>query len=216
MSSIDRTSVDEAWDSLRDEIVTFRDNVRISGAEALEGGRDEKAARALEQAQRLSEFLSQFDAMRRDWQRIVSARRPPASRRGSFAGPPSIGSDLRRENENELATMEAAFYAPILRALDRLGGTARTRAVLRAVEELMSGALTRADREPVSPNRPSKPLWRRTAQRARQQMMNDGLLVADAGEGVWELSAAGRDCLAGSESRLEGLDDELRTGVRRH
>jgi hypothetical protein len=70
------------------------------------------------------------------------------------AEPPSVAQDdepgvKKTKLKRGLRTPETAFYAPILQALDELGGTARTADVVKRVGEFMADDLSPDDREPL-------------------------------------------------------------------
>lgn len=91
-------------------------------------------------------------------------------------------------------TSQSDYLIPILEILDDLGGRAKTSEVLELVAERMRPRFKPADLEPL-PSNPKEPRWRNTAQWARQQLADSGLLAPSRERGVWELSDAGREYL---------------------
>jgi hypothetical protein len=109
---------------------------------------------------------------------------------------PQPGSELRGPR-----TQEYDFHIPILEALVSLGGEAPTRKVLRMVEQEMADRFTVDDllRIPSSPNYPR---WEKTANWARQELAELGLVVRPSRHGIWEISDLGRSWLDEQLSRL--------------
>jgi len=87
-------------------------------------------------------------------------------------------------------TAETAYWDPILKALDDMGGKAKTSEVLDRVYELMKSTLNEFDRQPV-PSVPSQQRWRHTAQIVRNKMVKEGLIKKDSPRGVWEITDMG-------------------------
>jgi hypothetical protein len=110
------------------------------------------------------------------------------------AEPPPVAQDdepgeKRTKLKRGLRTPETAFYAPILQALDELGGTARTADVVKRVGEFMADDLSPDDREPLPST--GLPRWENTSQFARYSMVRGGLLKPDSPRGTWAISAKG-------------------------
>ena len=102
--------------------------------------------------------------------------------------------DSKRRDLGRLAagvkTPQADFREPILRALSAMGGRGKVQDVLDRVEILVGASLKAVDKQPL-PSDPKQPRWRNTAQWARLELANEGLLRDDSPRGVWELSQAG-------------------------
>lgn len=110
------------------------------------------------------------------------------------AQPPRVAQadepgERRTKLKRGLRSPETAFYVPILKALDELGGTARTADVVTRVGELMADALLPDDREPLPST--GVPRWENTTQFARYSMVRGGLLKPDSRRGVWTISEKG-------------------------
>ena len=114
------------------------------------------------------------------------------------AQPPPVAEgdepvERRTKLKRGLRTPETAFYAPILRALEELGGTARTADVVKRVGEFMADILSRDDRESLPST--GLPRWENTTQFARYSMVRGGLLKPDSPRGTWAISAKGMEHL---------------------
>lgn len=90
---------------------------------------------------------------------------------------------VRREERSPSGTPQSSFRQPIVDVLTRLGGRARAKDVLNAIEDIMS--LSSADRRKL---RTGQVVWKNKAQWARQQLKDDGVLKRDSARGWWELA----------------------------
>ncbi len=83
---------------------------------------------------------------------------------------------------------QSAYYRPILESLYELGGKGRVDDVLTLVGQKVDAILGEVDKQPLSTGGIR---WRNTAQWARYDLVNQGLLRKDSQRGVWELTNAG-------------------------
>jgi restriction system protein len=81
------------------------------------------------------------------------------------------------------------FMLPILTVLEEMGGRETTAKVLSQVEDLMSDRLNEFD---LGKLKNGQLRWHNTAQWARQDMKEAGLLADDSPRGVWEITELGR------------------------
>ncbi|MBD2254924.1 winged helix-turn-helix domain-containing protein, partial [Nostoc parmelioides] len=99
-----------------------------------------------------------------------------------------------------ICTPQEDYKLPILKALDDLGGSARTKTVLRQVKKLMKGTLKRIDYQNYINQQGSytiiEPRWQKNAKWARYHLMKEGFVKSNSPRGVWEISKAGRQYLA--------------------
>jgi restriction system protein len=77
-----------------------------------------------------------------------------------------------------------------------MGGSGKVRAVVERVGQIMKGALSRVDYEPLNSD-PDTLRWENAVKWARNEMVKDGLLKDDSPRGTWELAEAGRRALKG-------------------
>lgn len=120
--------------------------------------------------------------------------------------------ERRTKLKRGLRTPETAFYAPILQALDELGGTARTADVVNRVGEFMADVLSSDDREPLPST--GLPRWENTAQFARYSMVRSGLLRPNSPRGTWAISAKGIEHLQQASKIQPDADGVTRVGKR--
>ncbi|MGC8862846.1 MAG: winged helix-turn-helix domain-containing protein [Armatimonadota bacterium] len=80
---------------------------------------------------------------------------------------------------------------PILKALCDLGGSGEVGLVLDRVYEMVKDHLKPADLEPL-PSDPTSVRWRNTAQWARWDLVERGLITRGSTRGTWEITEAGR------------------------
>lgn len=88
-------------------------------------------------------------------------------------------------------TPEPAFRIPILTVLIEAGGSLPMRDAIDKVGELMAGDLTDVDRRSL-PSDDRTVRWRNTAQWARNNLADDGLLDRST-RGVWAITDEGRN-----------------------
>jgi len=87
-------------------------------------------------------------------------------------------------------TPNDAFWVPILRALEQMGGRGRMGEVLTRVGVLMQDQLNEADFGLLSNGRTIR--WHNTVAWARLRMVKAGLLASDSPRGIWEITERGR------------------------
>jgi hypothetical protein len=98
------------------------------------------------------------------------------------------GKKLRRGQK----TPQKAYVLPILQVLDEMGGRDAVADVLNRVGQIMADKLNEHDRSPL---KTGDIRWRNTAQWARHEMKQQGLLRADSPMGIWEITEEGRTYL---------------------
>lgn len=183
MTQGNSASVTAAFGTLLEEIeaeIIYTNGVGSRAFEARDYGR---AQEALEQAEQLSAFREKVLALRLEWDRLAPITGREATSRRS---PRRLRPGLRTRAEE--------YYRPILRVLDRRGGSGPVGDVLDEVHQEMRGILRDVDFEPL-PSDGSMPRWRNTAQWARISMVKAGLLKSGSPRGVWEITRKGREYL---------------------
>jgi len=118
---------------------------------------------------------------------------PPDEAQPSPAAQDDEPGENRGRLKRGLRTPETAFYAPILQALDQLGGTARAADVVKRVGELMADVLSPDDRKPLPST--GLPRWDSTTRFARYSLVRAGLLKHKSPYGTWAISAKGMEHL---------------------
>jgi hypothetical protein len=174
-------NVNEAFELLLAELETALQAARSKASEASQAGRYTEAKASLTVAQRIEQFVSDIRAKQREWKSLPGSSRPQPAARGRMPK----GS----------RTPEDAFFLPILRALDALGGEAKVSKILDLVFAEMKPHLKPIDIQPVPSDR-NTPRWRNTAQWARLNLVQQGLLRNDSPNGIWAISEKGRKYLA--------------------
>jgi len=108
----------------------------------------------------------------------------------------------------------AAYQEPILRALSRLGGSARRKEVMVSVEKELAPRFGARDLEIVS----GRSRWQADVDVARRRLLEHGLVANGSREGTWVLTEAGEEragFLPGAEAaRRSGLEVQSRVSVR--
>lgn len=183
------TNVVAAFEILLEEIETEIDFTNRVGSRAFEARDYDRAREALDLAAQLTAYRDKLAAFRREWDRLVPVADEETEDTETTESRRNLGR-LRRG----LRTPEDAYYRPILRVLERRGGSGQVGDVLEEVREEMKGILRDVDFEPLASD-PHNPRWRNTAQWARNSMVNEGLLKSVSPRGVWEITEKGREYL---------------------
>lgn len=160
-----------------------------------------EARALLDLAERLVSFRSVISNSADQWDGLsaeLDRSRPAAPSRKRTAKASRKKKARKRADYGKVdpseKTSQRDYLIPILEILDDLGGKAKASEVLEVVAERMRPRFKPADLEPLASN-PKEPRWRNTAQWARQQLVNKGLLAPSQERGVWELTDAGRHYL---------------------
>lgn len=186
------TNVVAAFEILLEEIETEIDFTNRVGSRAFEAREYDRAREALEQAAQPTAYRDKLSALRREWDRLVLVLDEEPEDAETSESRRNLGR-LRRG----LRTPEDAYYRPILRVLERRGGSGQVSEILEEVREEMKDILRDVDFEPLASD-PHNPRWRNAAQWARNSMVNEGLLKSGSPRGVWEITQKGRDFLEGT------------------
>lgn len=198
------TNVVAAFEILLEEIETEIDFTNRVGSRAFEARDYDRAREALELAAQLAAFRDKIALLRREWDRLVPFADEASGDTATTESRRNLGR-LRRG----LRTPQDAYYRPILRVLERRGGSGEVGEVLEEVREAMTGILREVDFEPLASD-PHNPRWRNTAQWARNTMVNEGLLQSGSPRGVWELTEKGRRYLEETDRQEHAGDGGVR------
>lgn len=185
------TNVSSAFEMLLEEVEAEIDFVNGVGSKAFESRDYDKAKEALERSGTLTAFRDKVAGLRKEWEEMaaVAEREEDEETRAQRR---NLGK-LRKGQR----TPESAYYLPLLRVLDQMGGSGKVADVLERVGKVMKPVLKPVDYDPLASG-PDNPRWRNAAQWARNSMIRDGLLKADSSRGVWEISDKGRQTLKDS------------------
>ncbi|MBP6965481.1 MAG: winged helix-turn-helix domain-containing protein [Armatimonadetes bacterium] len=186
MATSDVTAVGTAFEMLLEAIEGVVDDVNETGSNAFKQGRHDAARKVLEQADVLMGFRRKITTLRDEWASIYSEQEDEVK---EAVGRRNLGRIPRG-----VKTPEKAYYVPILRTLVEMGGSAKTADVCDAVYRKMKRILKPIDMEPLN-SEPHDPRWRNTAQWARNELREQGLIAGDSPFGVWEITDAGREFL---------------------
>jgi restriction system protein len=188
MSISSPTDIFAAFEILLEEIEEEVDLVEKAGARAFEEHNYDNAGKAIDRARQITTFRDKVVSLRDEWETLTKAY-------GA-----SVNNAMRVERRSKerlqrgLRTPETAFYQPILRVLNELGGSEKKDIVMAKLETLMKSELKSVDYEILGSDA-DMPRWRNTAQWARYGMAKKGLLKSDSPRGTWEITEAGRKFL---------------------
>lgn len=132
---------------------------------------------ALDQARTLSQLRERVEKLQAEFEDLL--------------GEATEAPDDRRRLRAGLRTPDAAYNRPVLEALVELGGRANLNDVLELVHKKMRNQLNEHDHAPL-PSDGVTPRWRNTAQWARYNLRQQGLLRDDSPRSIWEISEKGR------------------------
>ena len=183
MARPDVTAVGAAFEMLLEEIEGIIEDVNQAGAKAFQQGKLDEAEQVLDHARVLTGLRQQVASLGKQWDSLYSGQTEEVKAKVSRRDLGKVKRGMR--------TREEAYYVPILRALDEMGGTGTIGDVLVRVHDLMKGVLKPVDHEPLR-SYPKTIRWRNAAQWARNVMVNEGLLKSDSPRGVWEITDKGR------------------------
>ncbi len=184
------TNVFAAFEILLEEIEVEIDFINKIGVGAFEGRDYDGVHDALERAGQITAFRDKIVSLRKEWETLSGVQRGSAQQEEMIRAKRRNMGRLQRG----LRTPGEAYYQPILKALNELGGSARMSDVLERLEQSMKGVLTQVDYEAlVSDTEMLR--WRNTAQWARYTMVKEGLLKSNSPRGIWEITEAGRMAL---------------------
>lgn len=130
---------------------------------------------------------SQLEALRATWPLPLGEHR-------ASDGPTSVKPKRKRSSRPQKLkrgqkTPDGAYVLPILQALDEMGGRGATAKVVDRVGEIIRGHLNEYDRAKLQSG---DIRWRNTAEWARNEMKEQGLVAADSPFGIWEITEQGR------------------------
>jgi restriction system protein len=156
----------------------------------------------VERQKSLISTRSQLQALQELWPELVRKRQQQPDEQPKQSGQDtSPHKKFGKRLPKGARTPQKAFVLPILTALEEMNGRGPSDEVLNIVEQLMSGTLNDFDYGRL---KRGQLRWHNTAQWARQQMKDEGLLANDSPRGVWEITERGRTFLH-EHSETNGL-----------
>jgi restriction system protein len=139
-----------------------------------------------QQGTQLESFCMRVAQLRDEWRQQFATLQP--------APTPTTPTAPKRHNHG-LRTPQHVYYQPILQVLVDAGGQARSAFVVSNVYPKVKHLLNAYDHEPL-PSSPKETRWANAVAWARNDLREQGLLISNSPQGVWEISAAGRAWLA--------------------
>ena len=179
------SNVSSAFEMLLEEVEAEIDFFNNVGSRAFENRDYDRAEDVLKRAGILTSFRDRVAVLRKEWEELATTaeREEDEETRAQHRNLGKLRKGLR--------TPESAYYQPILRVLEKMGGSGKVADVLDCVKETMKPVLKDIDYEPLASG-PDNPRWRNAAQWARNSMVKEGLLKGNSPRGVWEISVQGR------------------------
>jgi hypothetical protein len=186
MKETPSADVQGAFEMLLEEIEGQISVVNRNASQGIEKREYDKAQTDITVAQKLTSIHEKVNELKDEWDEIIGRAYGPKRMKETEEGRRNLGR-LRRG----LRTPEKAFYVPILKVVDELGGSATMRDVLSRVGQLMKTKLKDVDYQHLSSD-PEAIRWRNTAQWARNSLVKKGLLKTNSRHGIWEITETGR------------------------
>ena len=189
-------NINSAFEFLLEELETELAHMEQVAGRALQAHRHDRAREFSELATVVTDFRNEVRGLQKQWQERAAWIEDSENKLGVLA-------EWRTESRyaQQPRTPLAEYFDPVLQAIHRLGDSARTDELARAIPELMPGVLTDADREPLAPV-PGIPRWRNALVWALRDMVADGWLepaAAGTPAEVWRATEGGqwrRECAA--------------------
>ena len=188
--SSDKDDVSTALGLLRDSLAEEELRIRNEGAKAMQSGEYDTATSVIEFAKRLLTFQKKVEGLVSEWDELEDLRDTASPAVQEIVSKRFFGKKKKGE-----ITPHTDFFPFILQVLVEIGGSGKTKIVLDRVGEKMKNVLKPLDYEFLKSDGKSI-RWRNAAQWARNTMVNeDGRMVKNGKNGVWEISDKGRKSL---------------------
>ena len=191
---MDKDEVYIAFELLLEEIEKAVNMISNEVEQHLKAKDFDKVKTLAEYAERLKDLREKVKALQGEYQtivRIFSEKIPTQVQREQVKPTQVRKKKVKGKLKKGLRTPEEQFIMPILESIIELGGRAKVRDVLERVHDKMKGILKEHDYQPL-PSTPKEIRWKNTARRARQKMVEKGLLAKDSPRGIWEITEEGR------------------------
>jgi len=186
----DKDDVSTALGLLRDSLAEEELRIRNEGAKAMQSGEYDTATSVIEFAKRLLTFQKKVEGLVSEWDELEDLRDTASPAVQEIVSKRFFGKKKKGE-----ITPHTDFFPFILEVLVEIGGSGKTKIVLDRVGDKMKDVLKPLDYEFLKSDGKSI-RWRNSAQWARNTMVNeDGRMVKNGKNGVWEISDKGRKWL---------------------
>ena len=203
MTKYNQTDLSSAFEALLKAVEAEISSSHRAMGEAFEASEYVKAKEFWKRAAFLSDFRDRLVGMFKEWESLTVVE--PAEKKAEVkleapakaqpapkvkAAPPKA-KRRRGRARTTLRTPDKAYFIPILKVLDEMGGSATTKELRPRLEKIMKPILNEADYAPSSSN-PQHPVWWDRARWARLELARSGLVKKDSPQGVWEISRKGK------------------------
>lgn len=174
-------TAEQAFKALKGQINHEIDHVKNASQELMQTNHFAEARKLAEKGEKLMALKEEINRLNRKWRQYFP----------QVEMLPGIeGGDEQTPGKR---TPQGAYYIPILQALVEKNGRGRTREIVNRVGEMMAGILNEYDQERLATG--NRPRWRNTAEWARNDLREKGLIKSGSPHGIWEISEAGREYL---------------------
>jgi hypothetical protein len=204
---MDKDEVYIAFELLLEEIEKAVNIISNEAEQHLKAKDFDKVKTLAEYAEQLKDFREKVKALQGEWQtifRILSEKILTQVQREQLKPTQVRKKKVKGKLKKGLRTPKEQFIIPILEAIIELGGRAKVKDVLERVHDKMKGILNEHDYKPL-PSKPKEKRWENTAQWARLDMVEKGLLAKDSPRGIWEITEKGRKYYYEEKKKKGGL-----------
>lgn len=160
--------------------------IRNEGSKAMNEGDYDTATSVIDFAKRLLAFQKKVAVLEEEWGSLEDLRDKATPAVQEIVSKRFFG----RTRSSDITPQED-YCLHILRVLNEIGGSGKTKDVIVKVGHRMKGILKPKDCEPTK-TKPEELRWENNTRWARQKMVDDGRLKKDSKTGVWEISDKGR------------------------
>ncbi|MFN6992084.1 MAG: winged helix-turn-helix domain-containing protein, partial [Fervidobacterium sp.] len=210
-----KENIEAAFDILFDEFEELRKYLLKMFNQKIEKNYIEESDKIYEKIKQINSFKQDLEKVREKFEKLMTVNINPENTNAiTYASTykntiennhvndmVSLENYTRKHQDSEpsyrrvrkgMKTPEKAYYRPILEFLVKLGGQAKAHIVLDLIYESMKDKFKEVDLERLNSG---KVRWHNTAQWARLELINLGLLEKDSPYGIWKISEKGRKAL---------------------
>jgi hypothetical protein len=144
--------------------------INLAAADLAKKGNYERAEAAMAKGRELMRFREEIIGVEQKWKQVC------------------VSGSAKTEGSKEVSIAAWQYYAPILRSLVTLNGTASLKDIEAEFLRQMNSHLRSGDRATLAGGRER---WQVMIRRARKHMIKEGWLSAKSNT-LWEITAAGR------------------------
>ena len=175
------------FNGLLEEINNAISAAKETAAQALREDNDDRMRLFVERTIAMKKCMEHVKALRKEWATIETISIPRKHAIKNKKASPST-----RIKKGEM-TPDKDYVIPILGVLEAMGGRGEVKDVISHLYDVMKWQFKPVDLTPLSSSGENR--WIKTANWARYNMKEGGLLKSNSPRGIWEISEKGREYL---------------------